>query len=84
MLNVLKKSRNYFFGNVFQKITKRGQKVKFEPMYLKFTRKGLDDTEVLRKIVYRSQILFLHFLSLSFHVTLFTEPFAPSQNLSQQ
>ena len=52
-------------------------------MYLKawavFTRKGFGDTEVLWNIVYRSQILVLHFLSLSFHVTLFTEPFAQGQ-----
>ena len=88
MLNDLKKSGNYFFGNIFQKITKRGQKVKFNPMYLKawpiFTRKGFGDTEVIWNIVYRSQILVLHFLSLSFHVTLFNESFAPGQNLSQQ
>ena len=54
----------------FQKITKRGQKVKFDPIYLKawavFTRKGFGDTEVLWNIVYRSQILVLYFLSLSF------------------
>ena len=81
------KIKNYFFGNVFQKITTRGQKVTFNPMYLKtwavFTWKGFCDTEVLRNIVYRSQTLVLHFLSLSFHVTLFTVPFTPGQNVSQ-
>ena len=43
-------------------------------MYLEawavFTWKGFDDTEVLRNIVCRSQILVLHPLSLSFQVTL--------------
>ena len=72
----------------FQNITKKGPKSQIQPHVSKImiciTRKGFGDTEVLRNIVYSSQILVVHFLSLSFHVTLFTEPFAPGQNLSQQ
>ena len=65
MLNDSKKEskKNIFLVMFFQKITKRGQKVKFNPMYIKawadsvFTRKGFGDTDVLRNIVCRSQIL---------------------------
>ena len=80
------KIKKLFFWQWFSKSNQKGPKSQIQPHVSEglswFTRKGFGDTEVLRNIVYRYQILVLHFLSLSFHITIFTEPFAPGQNLS--
>ena len=58
-----------FFGIFFlQKMTKRGQQLKFTPCTYKH-KQGFGDTEVLRNIVIRSQIPVLYFLSLCFQLS---------------
>ena len=68
MLNDLKKIKKLFLGNVFYKITKRGQKSYSNPCIEKhelyLPGKGSVILKYSEILIYRSQILVLHFLSL--------------------